>query len=332
MKIRLNDRTTLAFIKSRVDPLTQSKNGQRKYLSSVDSVFKELFEKKGIGTKIVRCTSYRELYDIISKIDGTALFEILRRNATYKNLGILIRLDYSLEKGDLSKKEEKKLSKLRAEGIKVFIDNFDIRRAKDDNDFSALKSYVKKSKRSFIDDDDDFDFTDSLFDDDFYDDDEDEDEDDIDAFEAFASRKSKTSKKSRIVDDDDDEDEDEEDSKLDKLIDAMTLMTKSMSHQPQVQIQQAPTSDFEKKLTSFAELVDRKFSTQEDINERFADTLDDQGDKLDAIIQMISSGREETPDEDRVNPLDDIDDDTDTAVEVVAEQPQQGQIYRQQKN
>ena len=112
----------------------------------------------------------------------------------------------------------------------------------------------------------------------------------------------------------------------------MTLMTKSMSHQPQVQIQQTPTSDFEKKLTSFAELVDRKFSTQEDINERFADTLDDQGDKLDAIIQMISSGREETPDEDRVNPLDDIDDDTDTAVEVVAEQPQQGQMYRQQKN
>lgn len=327
MKIRLNDRTTLAFIKSRIDPLTTSKNGKRKYLSSVDSIFKELFEKKSIGTKIVRCTSYRELYDIISKIDGAALFEILRRDATYKNLGILIRLDYSLERGDLSKKEEKKLSKLRAEGIKVFIDNFDIRRAKDDNDFSALKSYVKKSKRSFIDDDDDFDFTDSLFDDDFYDDDEDEDEEDIDAFEAFASRKTKSSKKSRIVDDDDD-DEDEED-KLDKLIDAMTLMTKSMSQQPQPQIQQ--TSDFEKKLTNFAELVDRKFSTQEDINEKFADTLDDQGDKLDAIIQMISSGREETPDEDRVNPLDDIDD-TDTVVNVVTEQPQQGQIYRQQKN
>lgn len=324
MKIRLNDKTTLAFIKSRVDPLATAKNGKRKYLSSVDAIFKDLFEKKGIGTKIIRCTSYRELYELITKIDGTALFEILRRNATYKNLGILIKVDHALEKGDLSKKEEKKLSKLRAEGIKVFIDNFDIRRAKDDNDFSSLKSYVKKSKRSF--DDDDFDFSDSLFDDDFDDDDYDDDEEeDLDAFEAFASKKTK--KKSRVVDDDDG---DEEEDKIDKLIE---LMTRAQTSQIQA-IQKPVESDLDKKLTNFAELVDKKFTTQEQINEKFADALDAQDDRLDYIIDILEGSKttSEAPGNynepvpiDHVNPLDDMTDEAPAA----APQSQQGQIYRQ---
>lgn len=328
-KIKLNDKMTLAFIKNRVEPLSLAKNGKRKYLGSVDNIFKELFDKKNIGTKIVRCSSYRELYNIVTTIDGPALFEILRKDSTYRNLAVLIKLDYALENDKVS---DKKSKKLRAKGIKAFIDQFDIRRAADPDDFSSLKSFIKKSSKS-SDDFDDFDFGDSIFDDedDF---DEDYDDDNGDAFEAFASQKSSSKKRRPVVIDDDDEDETP--SKMDTLIDAMTLLTKSMASKPEP-IKDNSVNALASKLASVTSKIDKKFEVQDSINEKFSDILDDQSDKLDSIIQLISSVTETNDDDDesayivpedtsdRVNPLDDIVD-TSVAEETM---PTSGQIYRQ---
>lgn len=315
---------TLAFIKNRVDPLSTAKNGKRKYLGSLDTILKELFDKKSIGTKIVRCSSYKELYNIISSIDGPALFEILRKDNTYKNLAVLVKLDYALETGKVT---DKKSKKLRAKGIKAFIDNFDIRRAADPDDFSSLKKFVKKSTKSY-DDFDDFDFGDSIFDDE---DDYDDYDDDTDAFEAFASRKSSAKSKSRRAVIDDDEDDESED-KMDVLIDAVSKLTKSMSSKPE-----SKDSGFEmlsNKLSNVVVNVDKKFEIQNSINKKFSDSLDDQSDKLDAIIQMIAAASDNDDDDeseyiedaDRVDPLNDIS-------PSVAEEtmPTSGQIYRQAK-
>lgn len=329
-KIRLNDKMTLAFIKDRIDPLAVARNGKKKYLASLDNVLKDLFDKKNLGSKIIRCTSYKELYNIISMIDGPALFEILRNNTSYRNLAVLITLDYAIESG---KADDKKSKKLRAKSVKAFIDNFDIRRAASGDDYSSLKSFVKKSEKSY-DDFDDFDFGDSIFDDeDDFDNGYDTD-DDSDAFEEFVSRKSnRKAPKHRAINDDDEDDETED--KLDALINTVSKLTKVMSQQKPEPKSDVGVSALASRISNIATNVDKKFEMQNSINEKVYDMLDDQSDKLDSIMTMIAAATSDDDDDDddsgyvenRVNPLDDI-----SATSVAEEtMPTSGQIYRQQK-
>lgn len=332
-KVKISDKTSLAFIRKKILTLTVDGDYRHKYLDATDAILHKLFDKKNIASKIVRASGYHDMNKIISSIDGAALFEILRKSKNYKNLAVLIRVEYDIDKDKCGKKERKKLEKLRAEGIKAFCDCYDIRKA-GCNDYESLKSFVKSSKRRYRDDDEDwdiFDFDDD-FDDDYYDDFDDSDDD----FDTFV----KSSKRRRFKEDDDDDDnEDEEESKLDKLCGLVERMLEDKSAEPAPAPRKSPTTAFD--LAKMVSTIDQKFEQQYEINEKLVDMMNTTRDRLDEIEDVIvnylgdDSNEETDQTTDVVDPFDDDSvemEKTTTTVEVTEETTKnKGQIYRQKR-
>lgn len=333
-KVNVNDKTSLAFIRKKIITLTVDNECRHKYMDAADAILRELFDKKNIASKIVHTSGYRDMGKIISSIDSAALFEILRKAKNYKNLAILIKIEYDISRDKCGKKNRKKLEKLRAEGIKAFCDSYNIRRA-GCNDYESLKSFVKSSKRRYRDDDEDwdiFDFDDD-FDDDYYDDFDDSDDD----FDTFV----KTSKRRRFKEDDDDDDnEDVEESKLDKLCGLVERMLEDKAAEPTPIPRKSPTTAFD--LAKMVSTIDQKFEQQYEINEKLVDMMNTTRDRLDemedVIVNYLGDDSNEATEETTENVVDPFDDDsvemekTTTTVEVTEETTKnKGQIYRQKR-